>query len=239
MINLHILGVQKAGTTALASFLQQHPDIYVVNGKEAHVFDHPTFSQQANKKRIARLKYRELLTQYKGEKIICDATPITLYRDEFLKECIAYNTKAKFIVVLRDPVERAVSHYHMSRQKGAESRCLLLAFILEHWRLKPHKNANTWPFDSSLRQHSYLSRGRYKSQLTRLYRYVKQSQVLVVQQSQLKSQHQNTLKRVFSFLDLPDEAIPAKTVFTTPPSDAHWSDSLAKIYAKLYFAILS
>ena len=39
--NLIIPGVQKAGTTALASFLSQHPDICIVEGKEAHVFDDP------------------------------------------------------------------------------------------------------------------------------------------------------------------------------------------------------
>ena len=52
-VNLHIVGVQKAGTTALAHFLSQHPDICLVDGKEAHVFDQPDFYETEDKKAFA------------------------------------------------------------------------------------------------------------------------------------------------------------------------------------------
>ena len=236
-INLHIVGVQKAGTTALASFLHQHPDIYVVDGKEAHVFDHPTFSQRANKPRIARLSFNKRLTNYQNERYLCDATPITLYRQEFISECVAYNPDAKFIVILRDPVKRAVSHYQMSKQRGQEKRSMLMAFLLEPFRLRPLQANGHWPIDSPMRTQSYLSRGCYKAQLKRLKTLVKPDQILVVTQESLINAHQQTLDTIFSFLDLEPVQVQAETVFESKPVESHWSDALATLYAKLYFGL--
>ena len=237
MINLHIIGVQKAGTTALASFLNQHPDVYVVDGKEAHIFDHPNYALQANPQAWARRKYKEKLSGYKGEKITCDATPITLFQSRFLNACYQFNPEAKFIVMLRDPVDRAISQYHMSRKNKQETRCQLSAFGLESWRLRHIDQEASWPFDSPYRNHSYLSRGLYSKQLEAMYKLIPSTQILVLHQEQLMQNHDETLLSVYQFLDIHRHKVTAKKVFSTENQSSHWSDPLARAYAKTVFRL--
>lgn len=239
LINLHIIGVQKAGTTALAHFLAQHPDVCLVDGKEAHVFDHPEFHLQANKARQARLKYRKKLNHYSNQKYICDATPITIFRPQYLEYCFNYNPDAKFIVILRDPVSRAVSHYNMSRTRGSEHRCMLHAFLFEPFRLKKYVRSQKWAFDSPARHQSYLSRGLYKAQLARVKKLVPKHNLLILQQEALLKQHSNTLAKVFEFLHLPTIPIAAKSHFQADKRYTHWSDGMAKWYAKCVFKLLN
>jgi hypothetical protein len=235
LVNLHIIGVQKAGTTALSSFLNQHPDIYLVDGKEAHVFDHLLYRQQPNKQEFASQLYQSKLSRYENQSIICDATPITIFRPEFIKACYQFNPKAKFIVVLRDPIERAVSQYYMESARNNEHRSMLTAFLLEPFRLKGINSASSWDIDSAYRTHSYLSRGRYSTQLKSLYAIVPKNQVLVLQQEALKNQHRQTMHQVFEFLDLPPHDIPSKNVFVSEKKTPATNERLARIYARLYY----
>ena len=227
--------MQKAGTTALASFLNQHPSIYTVDGKEAHVFDHLLYTQQTNKQEFATQLYQTKLSKYQNQSIMCDATPITIFRPEFIKACYQFNPKAKFIVVLRDPIERAVSQYYMELARSYEHRSMLTAFLLEPFRLKGINHPPCWDIDSPFRTHSYLSRGRYSKQLKSLYAIVPKNQVLVLQQSTLKNQHKHTMHKVFEFLDLPQHDVPSKQVFVSEKQTSSINEFLARIYARLYY----
>jgi hypothetical protein len=235
LVNLHIIGVQKAGTTALSSFLNQHPDIYLVDGKEAHVFDHLLFTQQTNKQEFATQLYQTKLSKYQNQSIMCDATPITIFRPEFIKACYQFNPKAKFIVVLRDPIDRAVSQYYMELARSYEHRSMLTAFLLEAFRLRGINQPHSWDIDSPFRTHSYLSRGRYSKQLKSLYAIVPKNQVLVLQQDALKNQHKKTMLKVFEFLEIEPYDITPSQVFTSERTVVRRSDILAKLYAKWYF----
>ena len=234
-MNLQIIGVQKAGTTALASFLNQHPSIYMVDGKEAHVFDHPEFDQQANKQEFTTQLYQTKLSNYQNQSIICDATPITIFKPEFIQACYQFNPSAKFIVILRDPIERAVSQYHMEFARNNENRSMLTAFLLEAFRLKGINQPPSWDIDSPFRTHSYLRRGRYNKQLKSLYAIVPKNQVLVLQQEALKNQHKQTMHKVFEFLDLPAHDIPSKHVFVSDKQTPSSNEFLARLYARLYY----
>jgi adenylate kinase family enzyme len=227
--------VQKAGTTALANFLNQHPAVYVVDGKEAHVFDHPDLLNQDNPAEFIQNKYKSKLSQLKQQRVICDATPITIYQAHFLKACYQYNPEAKFILVLRDPVQRAISHFNMSRARKQETRSMLMAFLLEPFRLAKLKGTKSWPFDSPFRNHSYLSRGCYTQQLHSLFKLVPCRQILVLQQEELKFNHAQTMHQVCLFLDIHKHPTPAKTVFKTQKSTPHWTDKLANLYARFYY----
>ncbi|MBC3764928.1 sulfotransferase family protein [Neptunicella marina] len=236
-INLHIIGVQKAGTTALASFLHQHHDIYVVDGKEAHIFDHPHFEECPDQTVFTNRQYRKRLTQFKNEKILCDATPITIFNHHFLSACYRYNPQAKFIAILRDPVERAISHYQMSKNNGQERLNMLSAFVSETQRLKKAKHGKSWNFDSSYRTQSYLQRGLYTTQLKTLFDIVPAAQILVLRQNDLRNKHQLTLNRIFDFLEVEHQSISTAKVFESTYTKSHWTDQLAKLYATFYFWI--
>jgi len=237
LLNLHIIGVQKAGTTALASFLHQHPAIYVVDGKEAHVFDHPLYSEQSDKSTFANKIYKSKLSNYLDQPIVCDATPITVFRPEFIQACYQYNTDAKFILILRDPVERAISHYRMSQSRSQEKCSMLSAFLLEPFRLKGIKKSASWKFDSPFRNHSYLSRGCYSGQLRNLYNMIPKQQVLVLHQEDLKNQHKEVMLHVFEFLGIQPHDIPPSQVYVGKQTTVRPSDRLARLYASVYFFI--
>lgn len=236
LVNLHIIGVQKAGTSALAHFLSQHPDVCVVEGKEAHVFDQPDFASK-DKHEFAKKRYEKKLSHYQGEKIICDATPITMFNKAFMQDCYNYNPQAKFIVLLRNPVDRAVSHFYMSKQRGREHSNMLWSFLKEGDRLKKASGANAWITGSAWRDNSYLARGMYKKQLNNLSLTAPNEQCLITTQETLLQKHDNTLARIFSFLEIPEQTILAEQVFTSDIQEKDSSEGLARAYAVLYFLI--
>lgn len=227
--------MQKAGTTALASFLNQHPAVYVVDGKEAHIFDHPNINKHPNTYQFIQSKYKEKLKNLGNQRVICDATPITIYQERFLQTCYRYNPNAKFIVMLREPVARAVSHYNMSKSREQEKRSMLSAFLLEPFRLYRLRNNMAWDFDSPQRNHSYLNRGLYSKQLKTLYKLIPNNQILVLHQEDLKHKHKQILNQIYSFLNIQQHPIQQQSIFESPPSTPHWADYLAKLYAKTYY----
>lgn len=234
-VNLQIVGVQKAGTSALAHFLSQHPDICLVDGKEAHVFDQPDFFGSSDQEAYAEKRYSKKLSSYRGESVICDATPVTLFNPHYLKACVEYNPNAKFIVLLRDPVERAQSHYRMMKKLKRENKNMLIAFVLESWRLRNNEGFN-WSRQSPWRNWSYLHRGLYENQLELLYSLVKPEQVLVLNQKKLQNQHEATLNDVFTFIGLTPIKVKKERIFVSETKPFSLMDSLARVYARLFFA---
>jgi len=236
VINLHIIGAQKSGTSALAHFIDQHSDAFVVKGKEAHVFDNPLFLKSNTKMHWANKRFEQVLNDYQNQTVCCDATPITMFDTQFLTHCFNYNPQAKFIVLLRDPVQRAISHYNMSKGRLEETLNPLLAFILESKRLKL---SNSWQFNSARRTQSYLRRGLYSKQLQTLYKIVPHKQVLVLFNEDLRENHQGTMSSVFKFLSIQDQDIPQQSVFESerqvlkPLQKSAYA--AAKLYANLYF----
>ena len=115
MIDFVIIGAQKSGTTALAHFLDQHSGIAISQPKETHVFDTQDFDSGTINTRYAPFFEEAIHGQLKGE-----ATPIYLFLPDVLKALSAYNQNLKIIVLLRDPVDRAISHYEMARARGEE-----------------------------------------------------------------------------------------------------------------------
>jgi len=236
--NLHIVGFQKCGTTAMAHFLSQHADICMVEGKEAHVFDDPEYAHAADKTAFAMQKYRNKLPHFDAQRYILDSTPITLFHPAFIKACVAFNPQARFIVMQRDPVDRAFSHYQMTKARGLESLSPFMAFLLEPWRMKGcQETLPLCPFEHAYRDHSYLSRGRYKRQLDLLYQLVDAKQILVVEQQALASQHISTLKSIFQFLALEPKQIVKENVFSS--AQTLNSSASASLLARLYFSLFS
>ncbi|MBO6702751.1 MAG: sulfotransferase domain-containing protein [Pseudomonadales bacterium] len=205
-----ILGAQKSATTALSEFLNEHPMIEMAQGKEAHIFDDAKFNNEWFSGEIER-RYDSLFdnpdASIKGE-----ATPVYLYFPEIAERLRRYNPELKLIVILRDPVERAYSHYLMEKKRGNESLPFCLALLIESYRL--HRDREYLSEDSSLRRHSYRDRGYYFRQLNNLFRSFEKDQVLVIQSEWLRERHEETLRQVHDFLDIDEFPTQSREVFS-------------------------
>ena len=134
-----------------------------------------------------------------GAAIRGEATPIYMLLPDIARELRRYNPELKqLIVLLRDPVERAISHYYMERGRDNEHRPLWLALLSEPFRLRRCRDARQ--AGSAMRRHSYRRRGLYSLQLRNLYRFFDRDRVLVIRTRDLLQRHDAVLRRVFAFL---------------------------------------
>ncbi len=207
-LDFMIIGAQKCGTTALASFLGEHPDISMSSRKEVHLFDAPDIDQLSSHQIDAR--YSGYFENSKG-RLLGEATPIYCYFEEIAPRLRDYHPELKLIVLLRDPVERAYSHYLMERERQQESLPYALALLAEKIRLSRDKNK--YQHDSAHRLHSYRARGLYAQQIKNLYRHFSQHQVLLLSTTALREHHADTLNSIWRFLEIDPVAVAAEEVF--------------------------
>ena len=115
MPNFLIIGAMKSGTTALYYYLEQHPEIYMSPVKEPNFFSSQERENAAGA--VARIgNYRDLFRGVSGETAIGEASHSYLYEPGAAAEIRRYAPEAKLIAILRNPIDRAYSHFlHMVR----------------------------------------------------------------------------------------------------------------------------
>ena len=210
IVDFMIVGAQKSGTTALAHFLSQHPEIAMAAG-EGHVFDSPDYRSDWTPEEIDR-RYARRIERGTGESVRGESTPMYLYLQDIPGELRRYNADLKIIVLLRDPVERALSHYAMERSRGKEHRPLWFALLAEPVRLWrcPDPRAP----ESAARRHAFRSRGLYSVQLRKVFGVFSRDRVLVLRSEDLLDRHDETLAKVFAFLGVSVSVrVPPEVVF--------------------------
>ena len=140
--NFLIFGVQKAGTTSIYSYLEQHPQVYTSPRKETDFFcrnlaepigeDEPRLTRGGRKRILTIKDYESLFAGVTDEVAIGEASPNYLFRH---KNAVAgiqrYLPTAKLIAVLRNPVERAYSDYLMHVRQVVGNRNPLAVQIKE------------------------------------------------------------------------------------------------------------
>ena len=197
-------GVQKGGTTALASALARHPLIRLPRDKEAHVFDDPDFDEAWDAVQVDA-RYRRHFDGDGDGMLHGDATPIYCFHPRLVERIARYNAAMRWILILRHPVDRAVSQWRMETRRGDEHWPLWCAALFERWRLSGHWD--DFSADSPLRRHAYLARGDYARQLDALYARFPREQVLLLRNEELADDPGGVLARVWSFLELPVPAV--------------------------------
>jgi hypothetical protein len=196
-VNFLVIGAQKCGTTAFARFLGQHPGICMAEDKELHVFDDEHWPGVQSVEQVDAV-YRARIGNYTGQPLVGEATPVYLWLPYVVEDLHRYNPQLKLIVLLRDPVERSISHYRMERVRGKESLPLWRALLAERGRLHADRgNRSRW---APSRYHSYLDRSRYARQLEHLSRFFPREQVLLLKTEALRTHHAETLNAAFRFL---------------------------------------
>lgn len=219
-LDFMIVGVQKGGTTALAHFLSHHPQLAIAQGKEVHLFDAQDYSADWTPEQITQ-RYSEYFQHTSVDCLFGEATPLYCYWAEIAPELRRYNPDLKLILILRDPVGRAISQYSMERARGDETRPLWLALLLEPYRLWRDRSRHP---KSARRCHSYCSRGHYAKQLANLRRYFPDTNILVIENNDLLMHHEQTLAQVCKFLGVSTQGFAApETIFSGAYERASYS----------------
>src|SRR5918997_438225 len=115
MPNFLIIGAMKSGTTALYYYLEQHPEIYMSPVKEPNFFSSQEQENAADA--VTHIgTYQHLFRGVSGQKAIGEAPHSYLYEPGAAAEIRRYSPDAKLIAILRNPIDRAHSHFlHMVR----------------------------------------------------------------------------------------------------------------------------
>ncbi len=198
LVNFIIAGVQKGGTTALFDYLGDYPDLALPDAKELHFFDDETQNWGRPDYSAYHARFAAPAGRPCGE-----ATPIYAYWPNSLERIAAYNPAMKLIMVLRDPVQRAWSHWRMEYARGVETQPF--AWCIREGRQRLFA-AEPWGHH---REVSYVERGFYGEQMARLYGLFPRDQVLVLTSDGLRRDPAPALAQVRTFLGLPPAASPS------------------------------
>jgi hypothetical protein len=210
-----IVGAQKCGTSSLYSYLLEHPSIYPAYKKEVHFFD-VHFSRGIKWYRaqfpllLQARSFNRSLHRVTGE-----ATPYYLFHPHAPRRLGEVLPQGRIIVLLRDPVARAYSHYHHNRRPNLtpaffEPLSFEEALACEDERIQPEIEkmlANEFYRSHKHQAYSYKTRGIYVNQIDELLKHYPREQVIVLKSEDLFSNPQEVCERVFQFLGLPAYAV--------------------------------
>jgi hypothetical protein len=210
-----IIGAQKAGTTFLHSLLVQHPSVIAPMQKEVHYFDlnfeRPLQWYKAHFPAQSEITRRE---DKLGARVVTgESTPYYIFHPMVAERVHSVYPRIRLIVVLRDPVSRAISHYAHSVRYGYERLPIVEAFEREAERLAGEEDRlRRIPGYRSFghQHHSYLSRGLYMDQLERWTRFFPPDRFLLLHSAELFSRTEEALDRVCDFLGLPRHRFPSE-----------------------------
>jgi hypothetical protein len=204
---LVILGAQKAGTTSLFNYLSQHPQVQPPIRKEVHYFDlnfvkGPTwyrahFPQHHHAAEGPRRNEERLIT--------FDSSPYYLFHPAVPERLKAMLPQAKFVAMLRNPVDRAYSHYWHEVKLGHERLPLPAAFAEEDSRLRGEmaRLGNDARYKSFAHRHySYLSRGLYVEQIKRWFELFSPERFLFIKSERFFADPDSETNRILRFVGL-------------------------------------
>jgi hypothetical protein len=197
-----IIGAQRCGTTSLFFYLLQHPELFLPVEKEIHFFDlhygnGPCWYRNIFKSGTADAK------KLKGE-----ASPYYLFHHLVAERVARHFPGMKLIVLLRDPVERAYSHFLHSRRIGVEHlESFEEAVAREPERVDDEKRrimSGETENSESYRNFSYLYRGLYYQQISHWMNFFPPSQIHCIKSEELFDNPGPVYSKVCGFLEISD-----------------------------------
>jgi len=200
-----VIGAQRSGTTSIFNYLIQHPDVVAPLGKEIHYFDFH-YAQGVRYYR-GRFPYSHRL---RNGTITLDATPYYLVHPLVPQRAARLLPDIKLIALLRNPIERAFSHYQHEVRGGREPLSFVEALDREverlageEERMRREPNYYSW----NHHRYSYTHRGLYALQLRRWLEHFPRSQLLVLQSEAMYRDPAAATARVHRFLGLRDHRL--------------------------------
>jgi len=199
-----ILGGQRCGTSSLYKYLGRHPGIAPSLRKEIEYFSIDYGKGENWYRAHFPLRLRRLAYRVMGRPLLTfEATPDYLFdprAPERLKELIP---DARLIVLLREPVDRAFSHFHHMARLGLEDLSFPDAIAAEESRLAGQlEEMERDPLSRVLpfRRYSYASRGFFAEQLNRWFEHFPREQFLILDSADFFADPRDTLARILDFV---------------------------------------
>ena len=223
--NYICIGVQKGGTTSLINYLNQNPMIYCLYD-ELHFFDQKS-GNKLSKKDI--INYENLFKTNK--KIVGVKTPSYCYLFYAIDRIYNYNPDIKLILILRDPISRAYSHFNMFTQKGRFHQDSTKENILEYFK-KIASNLKNLK-DISRNGKYFIERGFYDEIIEYIYSKFPKENVYIGISEEIKKDKINSYNQLYEFLG-------AKKLYTIKDTDLHireYKTPISKELAKFLYTI--
>ncbi len=190
--NAVIIGAMKCGTTTLNAWLRHHPDVAFSAVKEVHFFNN-NYHRGLGWYR----SYFPLLESLTGARCVLEATPAySQHAAKVAKRMHRHLPDARLILMLRDPVKRAISHYGHRVSNGLEKRSIEEALL-----------SSEGPRPDT--QNFYKIRGLYADKIHAFFRYYNRSQLLILKSEEFFAQPADVYGRVQRFLGLTPTPLPA------------------------------
>ncbi len=222
-VNFLIAGAQKGGTSSLAKYLKQHPQVGMGKRKELHYFDdEENFVKKPRYKKLHGYFDLKRPAKARGE-----GTPIYIYWPEAVRRIWEYNPEMRLIVVLRNPIERAWSHWKMQFADGRDTVDFSTAI-----RTESDRTRESLPLRH--REFSYVDRGFYSEQIRNLDRFFPRSQVLFLKSEQFFVDPGEAMTRVLNFLKLDPFSFDVGEAHNVSPPRGSLSDLDRKYLLDVY-----
>ena len=234
--NFFVVGAPRSGTTSLYEYLRAHPDVYMSPVKEPDFFARPSLdvvhppdrrgavsleadAQLDPELRAETAEYLDLFGQAQDERRRGEASALYLGHPTAAFHILGYVPDAPLIAILRDPAERAFSHYVHGRRiyaeagrttaVGADDRSVDEEFsrvVDSTYTEGPSQTATSDP-------EVWIRSGFYNEHLTRWFSLFPRDQMLVFLYEDLQRDPHELMRRIFAFLDVDDS-------FTLPTTEA-------------------
>lgn len=202
-----IIGAPKCGTTAMADFLSQHPEVFFTTPKEPYYFGRDFF----HSKYSTFESYLTLYDQAKENQICGEGTPVILYSPNAIKEIIKRIENPKFILMLRNPIDAAISMHGENFKRIDKLRETELDFEKAWQRMKseavdnPHGFARTPLVPLIFR---YDLQYKYSFHLEKLFNLIGKEKIHIILYDDFVKDNHTEFIKVCAFLEIDSQFSP-------------------------------
>ena len=199
--NFFLVGAQKCGTTALSEYLRSHPNVFITRPKEPHFFaeDFGNYRPYRTLDRYLAL-YRDCSPNHRA---VGEASPIYICSKVAVRNIHEFNSRAKIIAMLRNPVDLLYSLHQQNTYAFHEN----VTDFESAWRLQEArlKGEHLPPHCGSPLLLQYFEIGRLGAQMKRVYEFFNRDQVHVVLFEDFVADTARVYAEALHFLEVPHD----------------------------------
>ena len=238
-----VVGANKGGTTSIYHYLRQHPQVYLSPIKEPHYFskdiDVNLFNREFAQNKLQDIQkyvdgdmtqqyhaafvrdwdqYQKLFKNVKEQIAVGELSTSYLYSKVAAQEIFNTLGKIKIIICLRNPVDRAFSHYRMNLWTGNSNEFDFYKALVEDF----HHDPKVWG-----NAHLYVEIGQYYEQVKRYLDLFGKDNVKIIFTEDLKINATQTIKELYDFIGVdnsfnPDTSTKYNEVYTPKYKNLTW-----------------